>query len=349
MASSIRIDLYSDTITKPTAGMRRAIGEAAVGNEQAGEDPTVNQLCEMVAELLGKEKAIYVPSGTMCNQIAYRVYCRPGDEIVLDKTAHPIHAEAGAPAALSGAMTRPLDGERGIFTAAQVGAAIRTSSRHAPRSRVVSIEQTSNSGGGSIWPLGRIQEVAQTARGHGLALHMDGARLLNAVVASGVSARDYAGPCDSAWIDFSKGLGAPVGAALAGPGDFIEEAWRWKHQFGGAMRQAGVIAAAGVYALTHHVERLAEDHDNAKVLAEGLAQVPGIELESESVETNMVYFDVAGTGLSATEMRDRLLERGVRIGAAGPTRMRAVTHLDVTREGVTEAVRAVDAVVAETR
>ena len=349
MASSIRIDLYSDTVTKPTAGMRRAIGEAVVGNEQAGEDPTVNQLCEMVAELLGKEKAIFVPSGTMCNQIAYRVFCRPGDEIVLDKTAHPIHAEAGAPAALSGAMTRPLDGERGIFTAAQVGAAIRTGSRHAPRSRVVSIEQTSNSGGGSIWPLGRIQEVAQIARGHGLALHMDGARLLNAVVASGVSARDYAGPCDSAWIDFSKGLGAPVGAALAGAGDFIEEAWRWKHQFGGAMRQAGVIAAAGVYALTHHVERLAEDHDNAKVLAEGLAEIPGIELESESVETNMVYFDVAGTGLSASGMRERLLERGVRIGAAGATRMRAVTHLDVTREGVTEAVRAVDEVVAEAR
>jgi threonine aldolase len=349
MAESIRIDLYSDTVTNPTPGMRRAISEAAVGNEQAGEDPTVNKLCDMVAELLGKESAVFVPSGTMCNQIAYRVYCRPGDEIVLDKTAHPIHAETGAPAALSGAMTRPLDGERGIFTAAQVDAAIRTGSRHAPRTRVVSVEQTSNSGGGSVWPLQRIQEVAQTARGRGLAMHMDGARLLNAVVASGIPARDYAAPCDSAWIDFSKGLGAPVGAALAGPGDFIEEAWRWKHQFGGAMRQAGVIAAAGVYALTHHVERLAEDHANAAALAEGLSDIPGIALDCETVETNMVYFDVSGTGLDAFEMRERLLVRGVRIGAAGPTRMRAVTHLDVTRADVDEAARTVREVVAEFR
>ncbi len=347
MSSAIRIDLYSDTVTRPTPAMRRAIAEAEVGNEQAGEDPTVNRLCEMVAELLGKESAVFVPSGTMCNQIAYRVYCRQGDEIILDKTGHPLHAETGGPAALSGAMTRPLDGHRGIFTAAQVDEAIRTRTRHGPRSRVVSIEQTSNAGGGSIWPLENIQAVAQTARGRGLAVHMDGARLLNAVVATGIAARDYTAPCDSAWIDFSKGLGAPVGAALAGPGDFIDEAWRWKHQFGGAMRQAGIISAAGVYALENHVERLAEDHDNARVLAGALAEVPGIALDTGEVETNMVYFDVAGTGLEAAEMRERLLARGVRIGAAGRTRMRAVTHLDVTRADVEEAARAVAEVVAE--
>ena len=346
MTATIRIDLYSDTITRPTPEMRRAMAEAEVGNEQAGEDPTVNRLCEMVAELLGKENAVFVPSGTMCNQIAYRVYCRPGDEIILDRTAHPLHAETGGPAALSGAMTRPLDGGRGIFSASQVADAIRADSSHSPRSRVVSIEQTSNAGGGSVWPLDTIQAVAQTARGRGLFVHMDGARLLNAVVATGISARDYAAPCDSAWIDFSKGLGGPVGAALAGSEAFIEEAWRWKHQFGGAMRQAGIISAAGVYALEHHVERLADDHENAKALANALAEVPGIDLDPPEIETNMVYFDVSGTGLEAAEICDRLLARGVRIGVVGRTRMRAVTHLDATRDDVEEAALTVRQVVA---
>jgi threonine aldolase len=347
MTAQIRIDLYSDTITRPSPGMRRAIAEAEVGDEQAGEDPAVNRLSEMVAELLGKERAVFVPSGTMCNQIAFRVYCRPGDEIILDKTAHPLHSETGGPAALSGAMTRPVDGDHGVFSATQVDEAVRTDSRHAPRSRVVSIEQTSNRGGGAIWPLETIQAVAQTARGHGLAVHMDGARLLNAVVATGVPASDYVAPCDSAWIDFSKGLGAPVGAALAGSRELVDEAWRWKHQFGGAMRQAGIIAAAGIYALEHNVERLAEDHENARMLALALAEIPRIDLEVDRVETNMVYFDVRATGLSAKEMRARLLERGVRIGAVGPTLMRAVTHLDVSRAEVEEAARAVAEVVAE--
>ena len=346
MTANIRIDLYSDTITRPTPEMRRAIAEAEVGNEQAGEDPAVNRLCEMVAELLGKESALFVPSGTMCNQIAFRVHCRPGDEIILDKTAHPLYAETGGPAALSGAMTRPLDGSRGIFSASQVEDAIRADTRHAPRSRVVSIEQTSNAGGGSIWPLETIQSVAQTARGRGLLLHMDGARLLNAVVAAGIPARDYAAPCDSAWIDFSKGLGAPVGAALAGSKALIEEAWRWKHQFGGAMRQAGIIAAAGIYALEHHVERLADDHETAKSFANAVAEIPGIDLDPRDVETNMIFFDVAGTGLTAAEMHTRLLAHGVRIGASGRTRMRAVTHLDVSRSEVDQAARAVREVVA---
>ena len=349
MTAQIRIDLYSDTITRPSPGMRRAIAGAEVGNEQAGEDPAVNRLSEMVAELLGKESALFVPSGTMCNQIAFRVYCRPGDEIILDKTAHPLHSETGGPAALSGAMTRPVDGDHGIFSATQVDAAVRTESRHAPRSRVVSIEQTSNRGGGAIWPLETIQAVAQTARGHGLAVHMDGARLLNAVVATGIPASDYVAPCDSAWIDFSKGLGAPVGAALAGSRELVDEAWRWKHQFGGAMRQAGIIAAAGIYALEHNVERLAEDHENARVLALALAEIPQLDLETDRVETNMVYFDVGATGLSAKEMRARLLERGVRIGVVGSTLMRAVTHLDVGRAEVEEAARAVAEVVAELR
>ncbi|MFQ5784628.1 MAG: threonine aldolase family protein [Alphaproteobacteria bacterium] len=340
MNSHIEVDLYSDTVTQPTPGMREAIARAEVGNEQAGEDPTVNRLCDRVAALLGKEAAVYLPSGTMCNEIAYRVYCRPGDEIILDRSGHPIHFETGGPAALSGAMLHPLDGVRGMFTAAQVHDAVRAADRHQPRSRVLSVENTANMGGGAVWPLDRIRDVTAAAREHGLATHLDGARLLNAVVASGVTARDYAAPFDSAWIDFSKGLGAPVGAVLAGSSAFIDEAWRWKHQFGGAMRQAGIIAAACVYALDHHVDRLAEDHENARVFARGIAQIPGIVLDPDEIDSNMIFFDVSESGSDARAVQGRLLERGVRIGAMGVNRMRAVTHLDVDRQGVERAVEA---------
>lgn len=343
--TDILIDLYSDTVTRPTAGMRRFMAAAEVGNEQAGEDPTVNALCERVAGLLGKEAAVYLPSGTMCNEVAYRVHCRPGDEIIVDKTGHALHFETGAPAALSGAMARPLDGARGIFTAEQVHAAVRAPGRHHPRSRVLSVENTSNLGGGTVWPLARIREVTAAAHEHGVATHLDGARLMNAVVAGGGSARDYAAPFDSAWIDFSKGLGAPVGAVLAGSAAFIDEAWRWKHQFGGAMRQAGIIAAGCLYALDHHVERLAEDHANAQALARGLADIPGVALDPSEVETNLVYFEVAGTGMNARAIHESLLRHGVRIGHMGGTTMRAVTHLDVDRAGVDTAVRAMQEVV----
>jgi threonine aldolase len=301
----------------------------------------------MVAELMGKEAAVYLPSGTMCNQIAYRVHCRPGDEIIVDGTAHGLNFEAGGPAALAGAMLRPIDGERGIFTAEQVGAAIRGPMRHHPRSRVLSVENTSNLGGGSVWPIARIREVTEVAREHGLASHMDGARLINAVVASGVSARDYAAPFETAWIDFSKGLGAPVGAVLVGSAEFIHEAWRCKQQMGGAMRQAGIIAAGCVYALEHHVERLAEDHENAAAFARGLAAIPGLALVNGPVETNIVFFDVTGTGLAAPTIAERLRQRGIRIGATNRRLMRAVTHLDVDRAGVEAAIDAVRQVVTE--
>jgi threonine aldolase len=332
------IDLYSDTRTTPTPGMRRAMAEAEVGDEQAMLDPTVNALCERVADLLGKEAAVYLPSGTMCNQIAARVHCRQGDEIILSATAHPFHAESGGPAALAGVMMRGLEGARGMFTAAQVRAVINSPDwRHSPRSRLLEVENTTNLGGGAVWPLAAIHEVTGVARAHGLACHMDGARLMNAVVASGTSAADYAAPFDSLWVDFSKGLGAPVGAVLAGSRDFIHEAWRVKQQIGGAMRQAGIIAAACLYALDHHVERLAEDHANARVLAEGLAEVPGIELDPATVETNIVWFDVRGR-LSAPEVAAALKARGVLIGGFGPSRMRAVTHLDVDRAGIDVAL-----------
>jgi threonine aldolase len=333
------IDLYSDTRTRPTPGMRRAIAEAEVGDEQAFLDPTVNALCDRVAELLGKEAAVYLPSGTMCNQIAARVHCRQGDEIILSATAHPIFAESGGPAALAGVMLRGLDGERGMFTADQVRAAIHSPAfRHAPRSRLLEVENTTNVGGGAVWPLARIHEVTGVAREHGLACHMDGARLMNAVVASGTPAADYAAPFDSLWIDFSKGLGAPVGAVLAGPKALIDEAWRVKQQIGGAMRQAGIIAAACIYALDHHVERLAEDHENARRLAEGLALIRGVSIDPASVETNIVWFEVEGR-ISAEGVSSALREQGVLIGAYGQRRLRAVTHLDVSRADIDAALR----------
>src|SRR5215813_2226277 len=310
----IEVDLYSDTVTRPTAAMRRFMCDAPVGDEQKGEDPTVNQLQTMVAELLGKEAAVFLPSGTMCNEIALRVHCRPGDEMLAHRTAHPIHFEAGGPAALAGVNVRALDGPRGQFDAAAAAEAIRPDNRYMPRSRLLWVEQTSNLGGGSIWSLDRIAAVTDVARRHGLTTHLDGARLMNAVVASGVSARAYAGPFDSAWIDFTKGLGAPVGAALAGSRDFIAEAWRHKQQMGGAMRQAGIIAAGGIWALRHHVKRLAEDHANARRLAEGLAALSGISLDPATVETNLVFFDVTGS-IDAPKAVSGLLARGVRMGA----------------------------------
>jgi threonine aldolase len=310
-----------------------------VGDEQKHEDPTVNLLQEMVAELLGKDAAVFLPSGTMCNEIALRVHCRPGEEMLAHRTAHPIHFETGGPGALAGVNVRSLDGPRGQYDAAALADGIRPDFRHFPRSRLVWVEQTSNLGGGSIWPLERVRAVTDVARRHGLATHLDGARLMNAVVASGIAAREWAAPFDSAWIDFTKGLGAPVGAALAGSREFIAEAWRCKQQMGGAMRQAGIIAAAGVYALRHHVKRLAEDHANARRLAEGLAALPGVALDPATVETNIVFFDLTGI-VDAPALVDRLLERGVRVGAMGPRTVRAVTHLDVSAADIERALDA---------
>ncbi len=340
---AIDVDLSSDTVTRPTRGMRQFMCDAEVGDEQKFEDPTVNVLQEMVAELLGKEAALFLPSGTMCNEIALRVHCRPGDEMLAHRTAHPIHFEGGGPAALAGVNVSALDGPRGQYDAPTVTAAIRPDSRYMPRSRLLWVEQTSNLGGGSIWPLARIAEVTDVARRHGLRTHLDGARLLNAVVETGVAARDYAAPFDSAWIDFTKGLGAPVGAALAGSRDFIAEAWRLKQQMGGAMRQAGIIAAGGIFALRHHVKRLADDHTNARRLAAGLAGLPGIVLDPATVETNIVIFELRGA-LDAPAAVAALLARGVRMGAMGPRTIRAVTHLDVNAEQIEHTLKAARAV-----
>jgi threonine aldolase len=334
------VNLYSDTQTRPTEGMRRAIAAAEVGDEQRLLDPTVNALQERVAELLGHEAGLFLPSGTMCNEIALRLHVRPsGDEVLLDRTSHPIAAEAGGPAAVSGALVHPLDGDGGIFTAAQVEAAIRPDDRHFPRSRLVSVEQTTNLGGGRVWPLAQIREVLEVARRHGLRAHLDGARLLNAAVASGVSAADFARDFDTAWLDFTKGLGAPVGAVLVGSRELIEEAWRYKQMWGGAMRQAGIVAAAGLYALDHHVERLADDHANARLLADGLAATEGVEIDPARVETNIVIFEVA----DAAGLVEALGQAGVEVSTVGPRRVRMVTHLDVGRAGVEQALDAVRA------
>ena len=339
--SGIKIDLYSDTQSKPTPEMRKAMADAEVGDEQQGTDPTVTKLCEMTADLLGKDDAVFLPSGTMCNQISVAVHCRPGDEIIADKTAHMVNTEGGGLAVFAGAMVRTVDGERGVFSGEQLKAAIRNPRRHTPKPRMVVIEQTSNSAGGSVWPLNSVIEVGSIAHEKNLIMHMDGARLLNAVVASGHKASEFSKPFDSLWLDLSKGLGCPIGAVLAGSKNFIEQAWQWKQRMGGAMRQAGIVAAAGVYALEHHVNRMVEDHDNAEILGELLGNTPGISVE-DNIETNMVFFSVEGTGLTAEMFRDRLLaEHGIRIGANDLYRMRAVTHLDISSEQIKRVATAV--------
>ncbi|MCC7275639.1 MAG: aminotransferase class I/II-fold pyridoxal phosphate-dependent enzyme [Alphaproteobacteria bacterium] len=340
--SPVRVDLQSDTKSRPTPAMRKAMAEAEVGDEQAGEDPSINLLCRRVAALLGKEAAVFLPSGIMCNQVAILTHCQPGDEILADEFSHIFVSEGAGAAVLAGAQIRPLRGTRGMFTAADVEAALRPAGkRNAPRSRLVEVEQTANRGGGAVWPLAQLQEVGGAARAHGLRSHMDGARLLNAVVASGVPAAEQAAPFDSVWLDLSKGLGCPVGGVLAGSAEFIDAAWRWKTRLGGAMRQSGILAAAGLHALDHHVERLADDHANAKVLARRLAQIPGVRLDPPEVETNLVFFDIAETGWKAPQLESALRARGIRMGSENQRRLRAVTHLDVTRAGVEEAGEAV--------
>jgi len=330
------VNLYSDTQTRPTPAMRRAMAEAEVGDEQRFEDPTVTSLCSRVAALLGFEAAVFLPSGTMCNEIAFRLHIRPGDEVILHRTSHPMIAEGGGPAAFAGAMVWPLDTPLGMFTGDDVRGALRYRDRYQPRSRLVSVENTTNMAGGRVWPLAQLRGVVDAAKDAGLRLHMDGARLMNAVVASGVPASTFTADFDTAWLDLTKGLGAPVGAVLCGSAEIIEEAWRYKQMIGGAMRQAGILAAAGLYALDHNVERLADDHANAARLAAGLSE-RGYDVWP--VETNIVIFGVPG---DANEWCAALEAQGVRMGATGPSTVRAVTHLDVDADGVARALEMIE-------
>jgi threonine aldolase len=336
------INLYSDTQTRPVQAMRAAMAAAEVGDEQSGEDPTVNALCERVAALLGKPAAVFLPSGTMCNAIGFRLHIRPGgDAVHLHPSSHPIVAEGGGPSALFGAVLAPVPGEGGMFTAEALQAALFSDGdRYLPRSRLVSVEQTTNLGGGRVWPREQMRVVLEVAARHGLRTHLDGARLMNAVAASGIPAVEWACGFDTAWIDFTKGLGAPVGAVLAGSAELIEEAWRYKQMMGGALRQAGIVAAGCLWALDHHVDRLAEDHANARILAERLAELPGVTLDPSTVETNIVVFGVA----HAPAFCERLeAEYSVRMGALGRDLVRAVTHHDVDTAGVRQAAAAVSA------
>ncbi len=330
------IDLYSDTQTRPTKAMREAMAQAEVGDEQRHEDPTVNHLLERTAALLGQEAAIFLPSGTMANEIAVLVHCRPGDELIAHELAHVVNYEAGAPAALAGVTIRTVSGPRGLFTRERLRDAVRPEDRYAPLSRLVVVEQTANIGGGTVWPLEQLRGVVEEARAHGLALHMDAARLMNASVASGIAPAEFAAQFDSVYLDFTKGLGAPVGAVLAGSETFIDKAWRWKQRLGGSMRQAGIVAAGCVYALDHHIDRLKDDHANAKRFATALTTIDGIS--TEPVETNIVFFDVDGLGIGASDFNELLKLRGMRAGSHGRTRLRAVTHLDVSQDMIDRAI-----------
>jgi threonine aldolase len=333
------IELRSDTLTQPTPGMRQAIANAVVGDEQKREDPTVIELEERAAALLGQEAAVFLPTATMANQIALRIQTERGDELLAEENAHIMIAEQGGPAALSGLVMRGLPGNAGRLSSEQIRASIRDhASGHAPRTGIVALENTHNSAGGRVWPLEELAAVTETARQHGLAVHLDGARILNAATASGVSAAAIGGFFDTVTICFSKGLGCPLGSVVTGSQELMTKARRAKHLFGGAMRQAGIVAAAAVYALDHHVERLAEDHARARRLGEGLAEA-GLPIDLEAVETNFVQVDVASLGVTKAEALARLAEHGVGLsGTIHPTKLRAVTHLDVSDEDIERAI-----------
>ena len=333
------IDLRSDTVTQPTEGMRAAIAAAAVGDEQKREDPTVTDLQDRVAVLLGHEAALFVPTATMANQIALKLHGRPGDVLIAEETSHVLVYEYGGAAAHAGLITRGLPGVSGRVTPAQVHAAATPSTKVADqRAAILSLEDTHNNAGGRVWPLDELDAVLAAAREHGLAVHLDGARLLNAAVAQGIAPAEIASRFDTVTLCLSKGLGCPLGALIAGSHELMERAWREKHLFGGAMRQAGIVAAAGVYALDHNVERLAEDNARARAFAEGLVAV-GIPVDLERVETNFVQIDVGSLGLGAADALARLREQGVALSSTiHPTLVRAVTHLHIGDEDIERAV-----------
>jgi len=338
------IDLRSDTVTKPTPPMRKAMAEAEVGDDVFGEDPTVNALQEKVAQLLGKETAIFVPSGTMANQLAIKSHTQPGDEVIIEATSHPYNFEGGAGAALSGVQFYCLKGLRGILDASQIEEAIRSEDHHFPVTRLICLENTHNRGGGSIYPIEKIAEIYRLAKSRGLLIHLDGARLWNASVATGIKPHEYAQWADSVSVCLSKGLGAPIGSIVAGSKTFIDRVHRFRKMFGGGMRQVGIIAAAGIYALDHHIERLGEDHQNAKHLALGLKELKGVSIDPDQVETNIIIFNITDTGMTAPQMAEAMKRNGVLIHPIGKTQIRLVTHLDVSSEDIETALKAFEKV-----
>jgi threonine aldolase len=333
------IDLRSDTVTRPTPEMRRAMAEAAVGDDVFGEDPTINLLQERVAALLGKEAALFVPSGTMANQLCVRTHTRPGDEVLIHEGGHVLNYEGGAAAALAGVQLRALRGVHGVLAPDDVRGAVLPRQEHFARSRLVVLENTHNRAGGTIWPVEAVTAVANAAHEAGLAVHLDGARLWNAHVATGVPLADYAAPVDSVSVCFSKGLGAPVGSMIVGTRDFISEARFHRKKYGGGMRQVGILGAACLYALDHHVQRLADDHATAALLAERLREVEGLVIP-HPVQSNIVIVELSGCGSTPAEAVPALAAAGVLAIAADATRVRFVTHMDVSREQVARAAEA---------
>ena len=338
------IDLRSDTVTQPTADMRRAMFAAAVGDDVFGEDPTVNALQEKAARLLGKEAALFVASGTMANQLSIKAHTQPGDEVIIEAGAHAMNFEGGAGAVLSAVQFFGVPGSRGIIDAAQVEAAIRIDDVHFPVSRLIVIENTHNRGGGSVFPLGKIQQIRELATRRGLRMHMDGARLWNACVATGTSPAAYAAPFDSVSVCLSKGLGCPVGSLVLGSKDFIKRVHRFRKMVGGGWRQAGFLAAAGIYALDHHIDRLREDHRKALKLAQGLADIKNVVINPAEVETNILFFDVSRAERTAQEVAAAAKGKGVLLHPTAKTRIRCVTHLDVSFEDIDRALEAIEAV-----
>jgi threonine aldolase len=334
------VDLRSDTVTKPSLAMRRALADAVVGDDVYGEDPTVIELQNAVAELLGTQAALFVPTGTMANQIALHVHCRPGDDVLVGQGAHNQNFESGAAGALAGVQLTALPGD-GRFGAAEVAAGFRADNHHVAPTRLVCIENTHNMGGGLVWEQTTVAEVLATAKSLHLATHLDGARLWNAACATGRSPRELAHGFDTVSVCLSKGLGAPAGSLLCGPADLLHRAHRIRKMLGGGMRQAGVLAAAGLYALANHRERLADDHANARYLATALAEVPGLSVDRERVHTNIVMVDVAADRCTAQELSRRARGRGVLFSPLGAQRVRLVTHLDVDREACGRAAAAI--------
>jgi len=331
------IDFRSDTVTKPTAAMRRAMAEAEVGDDVFGEDPTVNALQNKAASLFGKEAALFVSSGTMANQLAIKCHTRPGEEVFCEVDCHPFNYEAGGPAFLSGVQMRPLVGRRGVITVEQLQSSLRSSDHHFPQASLVLIENTHNRAGGAIFPLAEIQNLHAFTRAHKLNLHLDGARLWNAHIATSVPLNEYGRYCDSLSVCLSKGLGAPVGSLLLGTREFIDQAHRYRKMWGGGMRQVGILAAAGLYALDHHIERLAQDHENAKKLALILAKLPFMHVDLQAIETNIIMVDLDKTVVQTHTLIAAMRENGVLGNAVSASRMRLVTHLDISSEDIDQA------------
>lgn len=328
------IDLRSDTVTKPSPEMRRAMAEAEVGDDVWGDDPTVNKLQEKVADLLGKEAALFTPSGTMANLIAILTHTQPGDEVIVERESHTFNYEVGGAGALAGVQLNTIPGDRGILSPEHIKNAIREPNVHIPRTRLICLENTHNRGSGAIYPMDKIQAIRRVALEKNISMHLDGARLFNACVATGINAKEYAQNFDSLMFCFSKGLGAPVGSIMAGSREFIQRAHRFRKMLGGGMRQVGILAAAALYSLENNVERLADDHAHAKMLAQAIGGIKGFRINPEHVETNIIVFDVAGSGFTVQQVLDKLAERGILMISFGETLVRAVTSLQVNHDDI---------------